>query len=208
MIRLTRALAALLLTAAPYFAAADTFGDQVMAPGLLAGLAAGDALEFRHSRSLPEAAADAAQPAGGYRRLGPEPGQTVRLSATPSGALSLQQNGRTMAEFPVAAPHPVLLMFLENVMRSVAQETGGSPHYIRNRMRHALGAAEVSGGRLLISPFTQDANRDRLGPFASLQIDIRWDEADPGRLLQLSATLPEDPARYSEILIAAPKGTP
>lgn len=208
MILLTRGLAALILSIAPLLAGAATFGEEVMAPGLLAALPQGETLEFRHSRALPEAGAEASPPPGGYRRLGPEAGQTIRIAVAEPGGLALQQGGRTVAEFPAGSPHPVLLMFLENVMRSVAQETGGNPHYIRNRMRHALGAAQVSGGRLLITPFAEDPNRDRLGVFATLQIDIRWQEADPGRLLQLSATLPEDPARYSEILTAAAKDAP
>ncbi|RRH72303.1 hypothetical protein [Falsigemmobacter faecalis] len=199
MIRFRPLMAALLLSLLPVGAGAETFGALVMAPGHLKALPAGESLTFRHSRVLPDAAADAPPPAGGYRRLGAEPGQDIRLTAAPEGKLTLEQAGRHLAEFPASSPHPVLLMFLENVMRITAQETGGNPHYIRNRMRQSLGAAEVSEARLTIAPFEGDPNRSRFGDFAGLMIDIRWQPEAPDKLTLLSATLPDRPERYSEI---------
>lgn len=205
MITLRPLLAALVLGFAPLPLQAETFGDRVMAPGVLAELTEGASLTFRHSRALPEAAADAPPPKGGYRRMRAEPGQEIRLSAMPEGRLTLAHDGRPMAEFPAASPHPILLMFLENVMRVTAQETGGNPHYIRNRMRQTLGAADLSEDRLLIAPFEGDPNRHRYGEFADLVIDIRWQQGDPGQLTLLSATLPDAPERYSEILTSEPE---
>lgn len=190
---------ALVLGLMPPAAGAETFGEKVMAPGLLASLPAGESLTFRHSRALPEAAPDAPPPTGGYRRLGPEPGQDIRVTAAPEGRLTLEQAGRKVAEFPASSPHPVLLMFLENVMRTTAQETGGNPHYIRNRMRQTLGAQDLSGDRLLLAPFEGDPNLARFGAFGELVIDIRWQPGAPQNLTLLSATLPADPSRYSEI---------
>ena len=43
--------------------------------------------------------------------------------------------------FPPAWPNPVLLYFLETTVRAMAEATGGSPFYIRNRIREALAAA-------------------------------------------------------------------
>ncbi|NHW87951.1 hypothetical protein, partial [Escherichia coli] len=46
-----------------------------------------------------------------------------------------------VADFAASGGDPVLLWFLENTVRSMATITKGSPFYIRNRMREALGAA-------------------------------------------------------------------
>lgn len=198
MIPNLRILATLISLGLPMALQAETFGAAVMAPGPLAELAPGTRLVYTHSRQLPEAAPEAPSPAGGYRRLAAQPLHKVTVESLGSGLVALQQDGRTLAEFPSTAPHPVLLMFLENVMRSVSQETGGSPHYIRNRMRQTLGAAEVQDGSLRLAPFANDAEKTRLGAFAGLEIEVRWQERTPAFLTSLSARLPAMPERYSE----------
>ena len=47
--------------------------------------------------------------------------------------------------------HPILLFFLENVVRSMATQTGGSPYYIRNRIRDSLVALPAGTARSAFS---------------------------------------------------------
>lgn len=197
--------AALLLTLLPFTPAAqaETFGERVMAPGLLATLEAGETRTFLHARVLPEAKEDTPAPMGGYRRLERQEERAVSISTTPAGRIALLQGERQVADFAKSTPHPVLLMFLENVMRAVAQETGGNPHYIRNRMRMTLGAQELTGAEMTITPFAEDPNHHRFGEFAALQITVRWRPDAPAELTELSASLPGNPERYSETFRAA-----
>lgn len=195
-------LALLVFPPLAHDALAETFGERVMAPGLLKDLAPEAPQLFQHSRLLPASEAEAAPPLGGYRRLERLEAEKVAVETTPEGKLALLQDGRPVAEFAKTSPHPVLLMFLENVMRAVAQETGGNPHYIRNRMRMTLGAAELKGEELKIAPFAGDPNQARFGDFAALEIEIRWQPGAPGHLTLLSATLPDQPERFSEIFRA------
>ena len=67
--------------------------------------------------------------------------------------------------FPPGVANPLLLYFLETTVRVTAEATGGSPYYIRNRIREALiaadgGAEEAEGGRAVtLTPFAADPNR-------------------------------------------------
>ena len=201
-----KVVASVVIAICPLTGFAATFGETVMVPKLLANLEPDTQLHWLLERHLSAPAEDAPPPAGGWRRLLAEEGELLTLTALSDGKLVVRDETRQLAEFPVAAPHPILLMFLENVMRSVSQETGGSPHYIRNRMRTTLGAAEVHDGRLSIAPFRDDPSKDRFGAFADLEIEVQWEPENPAALLYLSAKLPNDPERYSEILTLQPKG--
>ena len=79
----------------------------------------------------------------------------------------------------------------------------GSPYYIRNRIREALGAAtpaeparfvfegrEVEGWRVAVSPFAQDRNRDRLREHAEKRYELTFSDAVPGRLYELRTSTP------------------
>ena len=48
--------------------------------------------------------------------------------------------------FPAGVANPLLLYFLETTVRATAEATGGSPYYIRNRIREALVAADLGPG--------------------------------------------------------------
>ena len=206
MKRFRNLLAAGLIALVAQPALAETFGESVMAANILADLPAAIPLTWQHARALPAAPEGSAAPAGGWQRLKAEPSREITLTLEADDKLSLREGQRILAEFPKSAPHPILLMFLENVMRVVSQETGGSPHYIRNRMRMNLGAAEVSEGILKIRPFAQDRNAARFGAFAELEIEVQWREGAPAEILSLSASLPSNPALYSETFRLKPRG--
>ena len=116
--------------------AAGEAQDRLFAVGVLDGVATGHRLVFDHQR---RGSFDAAV-------LPPiEDGEIeVALASGGSGGrvaeVTLREGGRrrTLDPLPAAAGHPLLLVFLETVVDDVARLTGGSPFYIRNRMREAL----------------------------------------------------------------------
>ena len=75
-------------------------------------------------------------------------GGEVRLEVVAAGdgrelRLVREEDGRSapVGTFPAGVANPLLLYFLETTVRAMAEATGGSPYYIRNRIREALGAA-------------------------------------------------------------------
>lgn len=196
---------------------AGSFSDLVMAPGTLTATPEGG-LAYSLTRSLPP-------------RPDPVPGQeaaplpqpiaegtlTARLVAGAGGGqlvLTRLEDGKTQPEIGFAAggPNPILLFFLENTVRVIAAETGGSPFYIRNRMREALGAAALAEGAgpqtLTLHPFAEDANRARMGAFGDLALSITFDPADPGRLIELKADTGGGAEGYTEVLRLIPEKVP
>lgn len=195
-------LGLLLALTPPLPALAGELTDLLMAPGLLADAPAGAdgaILRYAHERRLP------APPAGGPEQaaggiLPTRPVDHGRVALMRGGddtrlALSLSDDtraGHVVAEFPRSGPNPVLLFFLENVVRSMATQTGGSPYYIRNRIRDSLVASGAGTPRdgmaeVVLQPFRQDANAARMGEFANLRLAIRYDLARPGQLVALDA---------------------
>lgn len=106
----------------------------------------------------------------------------------------------------------------KSAARATAEASGGSPFYIRNRIRDALGAADlgpaaevthagapVAVHRTELRPFDGDPNRARLGPFADLVLGVTTTPDLPGRLLELSADTPGDGPGYHERLTLLPE---
>jgi len=183
-------LVALLVLGAAPSARTDEARARIFATGLLAEAPTGERLIYSHRRSgvdEQDGAVILTLMAAGQER-------SVKVE------LRYDQQTRTAFVQPVAAGHPLLLTFLESVVRSMAAATGGSPYYIRNRMREALGrtleaeAVTVDPGgekaeatRFVLEPFARDPNRARMGPFADLQLSITLAEAVPGEFVQLAA---------------------
>lgn len=89
---------------------------------------------------------------------------------------------RKIGPFPVSGGDPALTFFLETTARDMAALTGGSPFYIRNRLKDALfrggqiqteGAARVA----VFTPFKEDKNSDRMMGFQALE--LRFTLTDP-----------------------------
>lgn len=118
--------------------------------------------------------------------------QRITLESGASGrALWREEAGQRspLTSFPASGPDPILLYFLESTARNLAEMTGGSPFYIRNRMREALGAAALPapGDPVVMRPFANDPNRPRLGPLADLEIRLTLAATPPLLFLSLSA---------------------
>ncbi|MEZ5797691.1 MAG: hypothetical protein R3D63_09640 [Paracoccaceae bacterium] len=208
-------LALLVLLAGPVLPVqAGTFSDLVMAPGLLVAAPTGTVARYSMTRHLP-AHAETAGTAAEVRPLVPVVDGRLELAVVENGggrhlALRRDMNGKAEPEitFPADGPNPVLLYFLENVVRGIASETGGSPFYIRNRIREVLAAAGIPAGQgpqqVILQPFAQDPNRDRMGIYGDLTLSISVDPARPDRILALSADTAAGDSGYSEHLLLVP----
>ena len=178
--------------------AAGEAQDRVFALGVLGPVATGDQLLYRHRRSgaldpnvLP-AIAD-----GEF---------VVELAAGAEGrreALVTRRAGgavQSRTAMPAGGGHPLLLVFLDATVRDLAAMTGGSPFYIRNRIREALarqdavepveialGDRRVDGERLSFRPFLEDPNRARMGALAALEISFDLSDAVPGGFARFAA---------------------
>lgn len=110
---------------------------------------------------------------------------------------------RVLGSFPAGVGNPIAMVFLERTVKDISEATGGSPFYIRNRMREALaadgavGAAtadwegrEVPATEVVLVPFAQDARRAELGRFADLEIRVVVSEEVPGWYSSISAEAP------------------
>ncbi len=106
--------------------------------------------------------------------------------------------------------NPILMVFLELVVRNVSEATGGSPFYLRNRIKEAmrdrmaeetvtaeLGGTTIEAHRIELRPFEGDAHADELGAFADLQLSFVLADAAPGNFVSLAAST-GDASSYSE----------
>ncbi len=107
---------------------------------------------------------------------------------------------RGLGVFPVSVGNPMIMYFYETVIRDMAETAGGSPHYIRNRVKEALvrpadsevGEAVFQGQTVKtqtvrIRPFEEDPNKARMRGFGALELKIVMSETVPGWYLNLSA---------------------
>lgn len=149
------------------------------------------------------------------------------IVAKPAGGgakltLTLFADGRSqnLADFPAEAGNPVLLVFLESVVQSMATLTGGSPFYIHNRVKDALDAGgepvdvsethankTVAAQSLTLRPFEADPNASRMGDFAGLTLRFVVSPTVPGKILSLSADTPDPVTGYHETINLIAEGT-
>jgi hypothetical protein len=186
----------LLALVLPLPATAGQLSDLLMAPGVFENAGDGPLLAYAEARAVPEGAG--LEPVEDGRLL-------LALADGPEGpklALTQDADGteRPVASFSTGTANPVLLYFLEATVRAMSDATGGSPFYIRNRMREALTAADLGPARdpreVVLHPFEADRNRGRMGAFADLSLRLRFDADEPGRLLELSADTAGDAGGY------------
>lgn len=97
-------------------------------------------------------------------------------------AEATQRITRKIGPFPTSGGDPTVTFFLETVARDMASLTGGSPFYIRNRLKDALfrgGAVETDGDArvAVFQPFKGDENSQRMLGFETLE--LRFTLGDP-----------------------------
>ncbi len=104
---------------------------------------------------------------------------------------------RQIGPFPISGGDPVLTFFLEQTARDMARLTGGSPFYIRNRIKDALfqgGQITRTGDQAVASftPFAQDPNGARMGGFQTLTLTfVLGDPRQPIRELRAETQGPQ-----------------
>ena len=147
------------------------------------------------SRLAPEAAARET----GTLRLGFEGGTPEMVG------LRFEQGERFrgVGRFPASVGNPVVMYFVETVARDMAEAAGGSPFYIRNRIKDALVApaameqattawdgAEVAATTVTLTPFAGDPNAARMQGFDALELRVTMSDAVPGWYRRLEAVVP------------------
>lgn len=172
------ALAGAPLGPAAAAARAAEAGDLLFAPRAPWALPQGG-LGWRLSQQGPEVP--------GFRPLGEGRVGLEQVSDPSDGKPVLQLHevagpiDRRIGPFPVSGGDPALTFFLETTARDMATLTGGSPFYIRNRLKDALfrgGEVRHAGARteLSFAPFRDDPNRDRMFGFDSLEMVFVLDD--------------------------------
>lgn len=127
---------------------------------------------------------------------------SVARGEVPMATLRFEQGDRYrgLGSFPASVGNPMIMYFYESVVRDMAETAGGSPFYIRNRVKEALvqpveiatGETEFDGKRIetqtvTLHPFTDDPNRARMQGFGDLEMRVTMSDAVPGWYLTLVA---------------------
>ncbi len=198
MPRLTFLIAATILAVAPMaliFAAETKAYDLLFRTGTLDAIDRDTELIYRRTVH------DALDPQAAARRTG-EIALTIGPGAPAMARLDFRQDGRhrPLGRFPASVGNPMIMYFYESVIRDMAASAGGSPFYIRNRVKEILtrpGAVEtaqmpydgdtITVRTVRLRPFARDPNRDRMRGFGDLELRVSMSEAVPGWYLSLVA---------------------
>lgn len=201
-------------------AAVATLMLALIAPGVLAQAArAGEAQDRLFALGALEAVEAGETLVYDFTRRGTYPGDEpakleegeARLTIAPADAeggpraIAEVRDGETVIgqfnPFPVDAGNPMFMVFMEEAVTTMATLTGGSPFYIRNRMREALSSQNaveettisfdgrsVPARVLTFQPFRNNENANRMGPaFVDLTIRFTMSDEIPGGFARLEA---------------------
>lgn len=119
---------------------------------------------------------------------------------------------RALGMFPASVGNPMIMYFYETVVRDMAESAGGSPFYIRNRVKDALiqtsdiveGEAVIDGETvqtrtIRMYPFDGDANLERMQGFGDLEIRVTMSESVPGWYMSFVAEAADGDLYRSEV---------
>ncbi len=119
---------------------------------------------------------------------------------------------RALGAFPASVGNPMIMYFYETVVRDMAEAAGGSPFYIRNRVKDALiqpsdiveGEAVVDGKTvptrtIRMYPFADDPNSARMQGFGDLELRVTMSDSVPGWYMSLVAEASEGAVYRSEV---------
>lgn len=105
--------------------------------------------------------------------------------------------------FPTMSGNPIALVLLERDVKEMAQLSKGSPFYIRNRVRDALGTGaveeakfsydgrEVKGWKMTMVPFAADPNKDKLAELVGRRYVFLFSDEVPGGLYEIRVVTPK-----------------
>ncbi len=107
---------------------------------------------------------------------------------------------RALGSFPASVGNPIIMFFYESVIRDMAEAAGGSPFYIRNRVKEALiqpseieeGEAQFDGRTvptrtIRLYPFLDDPNLERMQGFGDMELRVTMSDEVPGWYVSLIA---------------------
>ena len=110
---------------------------------------------------------------------------------------------RGLGSFPASVGNPMIMYFYESTIRDMSESAGGSPFYIRNRIKDSLtvpqtietATAQYDGEtidvqRVTLKPFADDPNGAAMKGFADLEMTVTMSEAVPGWYVSLDAQVP------------------
>lgn len=191
--------------------------------GVLAGFSDGDGLTYSSQR-IGHAGPGQVESGG----EGPVTDARIELVMVPDDEVTLSvvegKTSRHAGTFPRSVGNPLIMYFLEAVLRDMVNQAGGSPAYIRNRIKAALlqgadvepvtisfGGRTVSASEITIYPFKADAARDRMFGFADLALTALVSDEVPGWYYSLAATAPAAEGQprpgYSNLITLSTEGT-
>ncbi|MHA6264440.1 hypothetical protein ACXYMO_14645 [Arenibacterium sp. CAU 1754] len=111
---------------------------------------------------------------------------------------------RNLGSFPASVGNPIVMYFVETVVRDMAETAGGSPFYIRNRVKDALvqpaeienlnmdyDGQTISATSVVMRPFSADPNKEQMKGFGDLEVTVVMSDAVPGWYHSLSARVPD-----------------
>jgi hypothetical protein len=190
-----KAFGLILLMAAPP-AIAEPAYDLIFKQGTLSDVGASSVLAYDRKVAI------AADPDRARRNTG---AVDLTFATEDLAQLTFRQDGKHQAlgRFPASVGNPIVMYFVETVLRDVAHEAGGSPFYIRSRIKEALvqsadiepvslrfGDRDVVGQKITLHPFQDDENRDRMKGYGDLSLTFTVSEDYPGWYGALAADVP------------------
>jgi hypothetical protein len=172
--------------------AAETY-DLLFKQGTLDNIPRTSSLEYKRSVSAP-----------GDLALEKANTGTILLSFTNTDMAELHFDSegvsRRVGTFPASVGNPMIMYFLETTVRDLAGMAGGSPYYIRNRIKAALlkkhpardldvtlGGKQVNSQSIVLYPFKDDPASERMRGVETLALTITFSEKVPGWYYSLKA---------------------
>lgn len=188
----------------------DPVTDALFSERIFESLPVGHEITYSHGRS---ASAVPELQLATDRRIVLQTGEAADGARSLSMTIESGGQKREVVDFPASGGNPVLMVFLESTVRSMAAMSGGSPFYLRNRIKDALrkggdlvavqrdfAGESVAAQELTLQPFVEDPNRERLGDLAELTLRFVVADTVPGRFLSLTADTPEATSGYHETI--------
>ncbi len=184
--------------------AADTYA-LLFKEGTLDAVPRTASLDYQRSVSAPK-----------DRSLETRSNGTIKLTFTPGDMVDLNfetdSKARRVGTFPANVGNPLIMYFLETVVKDLASFAGGSPYYIRNRIKAALlqdrpvrerqialEGRQVASRSIVLYPFKDDPASDRMRGVETLALTVTVSEDVPGWYYALKAETTTDRGQRSEL---------
>lgn len=173
--------------------ASETY-DLIFKKGTLSELSTEDALVYEKTVSIQNNPEDSALNTGQVR---------LTLSEDDVAALKFEKDEkyRGLGRFPASVGNPIIMYFVETVVRDVAANAGGSPFYIRNRIKESLvqfaeienaganfGGEDLPVQQITLRPFLGDKNVEKMQGYGELAMTFTMSEDIPGWYYSLVAS--------------------